>query len=488
MPLPPRDTHFRATGSARAGDLSRAREKAMVGRTLRNFRIISEIGEGGMGVVYLAEHVELPKRFAIKSLSRALSGDPNFRKRFYAEAQKQALLDDPNIVQVTDFFEEDGQFFLVMEYVDGEDLSRAIKSRARLPQAEALAIFRDVLKGLAFAHAKGLVHRDMKPSNVLIDKSGRARIMDFGIAILAGAAEKRLTAAGAAIGSPWYMSPEQIERPQEVDQRTDIYALGIVLYEMLTGDVPFDGDTDFTVQYHQIKTPPPDPRKKNAEISEAMARIVLKALAKSPADRFQSCNEFLQTIETVEKPPLGSRPTALIAALLALIVASAGTIVYLYNRPPEVVDRGAVIEGPSTELQHQSAYNLIQSGSEKAWFTCTQFKQLRAKEQGLQSAKLIKDTNLEDQIKKQIQDHKTNIAHALGEYGGFLEQLAKLDGQITVEEFEHYGKFLEKKESFQQIQIARLMKRHYERYLAGNRNVEPATMDADCETVLGKGL
>ncbi len=158
----------------------------MIGRILRNFRIVSEIGEGGMGVVYLAEHLGLPKRFAIKSLHKALSGDPSFRKRFYEEAQKQALLDDPNIVQVTDFFEEEGQFFLVMEYVDGQDLSRVIKSRGRLPESEVVAIFRDVLKGLGFAHAKGVVHRDMKPSNVLIDKGDRARIMDFGIAIMAG--------------------------------------------------------------------------------------------------------------------------------------------------------------------------------------------------------------------------------------------------------------------------------------------------------------
>ena len=286
----------------------------MIGKTLRNFRIVSEIGEGGMGVVYLAEHVELPKRFAIKSLSKALSRDPNFRKRFYEEAQKQALLDDPNIVQVTDFFEQEGQFFLVMEYVDGQDLSNVIKSRGKLPQSEVLAIFQDVLKGLGFAHDKGIVHRDMKPSNVLIDRSGRARIMDFGIAILKGAAEKRLTAAGAAIGSPWYMSPEQIERPHEVDQRTDIYALGIVLYEMLTGNVPFDGETDFSVHYQQIKSPAPDPRQKNSEISEEMAQTVLKAMAKDPAERFQDCGEFLQSIRAIEKGKVGTKSKMVMAS------------------------------------------------------------------------------------------------------------------------------------------------------------------------------
>src|SRR4029077_12252969 len=177
---------------------------------------------------------------------------------------KQALLTDPNIVQVTDFFEEAGEFFLVMEYVDGQDLSRLIKSKGRLAESEALPIFRDVLKGLGFAHAKGLVHRDIKPSNVLVDTNGRPRLMDFGIAIMAGGAEKSLTATGVAIGSPWYMSPEQILRPREVDRRTDIYALGIVLYEMLTGSVPFDGETDFEVNDQQVRTPPRYPRQTNA--------------------------------------------------------------------------------------------------------------------------------------------------------------------------------------------------------------------------------
>jgi serine/threonine protein kinase len=456
----------------------------MIGKTLRNFRIVSKIGEGGMGIVYLAEHVELPKRFAIKSLSQALSRDPNFRKRFYEEAQKQALLNDPNIVQVTDFFEEEGQFFLVMEYVDGQDLSHVIKSRGKMAQSEAVSIFRDILQGLGFAHDQGIVHRDMKPSNVLIDKSGRARIMDFGIAILKGATEKRLTAVGTPIGSPWYMSPEQIERPQEIDQRTDIYALGIVLYEMLTGDVPFDGDTAFTVHYKQINSPPPNPRQKNSEISEDVAQIVLKAMAKDPAERFQNCREFLQAIDAVEKGKIGPKSKALIAVLLALIVASAGTIAYLYTRPPPPP---VVIDGNSIEVQRQSAYNLIQSGSEKAWFTCTQFKQLKSKEGGLQSAQLIRDTNLEEQIKKQIEDHRMNIDNALNEYSGFLEQLAKVEGQIVVEEFDEYSRSLEKKQSFQQIQIARLMKRHYERHRGGNKSVNAAIMDTDCEAALGKG-
>jgi serine/threonine protein kinase len=455
----------------------------MIGKTLRSLRIVSEIGQGGMGVVYLAEHVALPKRFAIKSLSKAFSRDPNFHERFYREAQKQALLDSPYIVQVTDFFEDDGQYFLVMEFVDGQDLSQLIKSRGKLSPSEAITIFRDVLTGLKFAHDKGIVHRDMKPSNVLIDKSGRARIMDFGIAIMAGAVEKRLTAAGATIGSPWYMSPEQITRRGDdtIDKRTDIYALGIVLFEMLTGDIPFDGDTAFSIQEQQVKSPAPDPRQKSPEISEALARIVLKAMAKNPDERFQSCGEFLQALEALEKTEFGGKSKALLRALLTAIVVGAGIILYLYTRPPEIIERSPV------EVEHKSAYNLIQSGSEKAWFACTQLKQLALKQKGLESAKLIADTNLEEQIKKQIGDHKKNIDSALIDYTTFLDQLAKVNSEIVASEFDEYSRFLESRQSFQQIRIARLMKRHYERRPGGNQGISIGRMAADCETALGGG-
>jgi serine/threonine protein kinase len=307
----------------------------MIGKRLGNLRIIAEIGEGGMGLVYLAEHVGLlGKRFAVKSLSKALQSDPSFRRRFSEEAQRQALLDHPNIVQVTDFFEEDGQFFLVMEYVDGEDLSQRIKSKGKLPEPEAVAIFRDILQGLQFAHAKGLVHRDMKPSNVRIDKSGRVRIMDFGIAILAGADGKRLTATGAPIGSPWYMSPEQIERPQEVDRRSDIYALGVLLYEMLTGEVPFDAESDFNVRSKQINAPIPDPREKNPAISKDMAQIIMKAMAKNPGKRFQDCIELLHAIDARQSPDRRFKWTTVNGVLVAVMVASAGVIVYLFSPLP----------------------------------------------------------------------------------------------------------------------------------------------------------
>ena len=203
----------------------------MISKILDNkYRIISELGRGGMGTVYLAEHrAGIGKKFAIKSLSPSFGHDPDFRERFYREATNQALLDHPNIVR-TDFFEKDGQFFLVMEYVDGQDLSKLINTRGQLKEKDALSILKDVLRGLEFAHAKGIIHGDIRPSKILIGKNGIARITDFATTPLLGR---------GGLGSPVYMSPEQIMYPTRVDLRTDIYSLGLVLYETLAGHQRF---------------------------------------------------------------------------------------------------------------------------------------------------------------------------------------------------------------------------------------------------------
>jgi len=273
----------------------------MIGKTIEKYKIMSEIGKGGMGIVYLAEHVHLGRRFAVKCLAPQLTGDRRFSERFHQEARKQAQLGHPNIVQATDFFEQDGQFFLVMEYVDGQGLDEMIENRRKLPEKEALSIFKDVLDGLNFAHSRGVIHRDIKPSNILVDRGGRAKIMDFGIAIMAG--EKRLTATGTNVGSPWYMSPEQIRHPMEIDHRSDVYSIGIVLYEILTGDIPFDGDTDYEIKDKQINSPVPEPTERNPQISNILSKIILKALEKVPDDRFNGCGELLEYIEEYETKP-----------------------------------------------------------------------------------------------------------------------------------------------------------------------------------------
>ena len=453
----------------------------MIGKTIHNFRIVSQIGEGGMGIVYLAEHLDLPKRFAIKSLSKSLSNDPQFRSRFYGEAQKQAILDHPNIVQVTDFFEAEGQFFLVMEYVDGQDLSKLIKSRGRLPEREALRIFQDILSGLAFAHGKGLIHRDIKPSNVLVDGQGRARIMDFGIAILAGAGDKRLTATGATIGSPWYMSPEQIQRPKQLDQRTDIYSLGIVLYEMLAGNVPFDGETEFAVQEQQIHSPAPDLHQKKPDIPQELAQIVRRALAKVPAERFHDCLEFLGRIQEYEAT--GKRPDrrrdmrqALLWGLAATLLVSLGIATLMnFQRVPDKPN-GQDVDGP---VQSKMAYNLIQTASEKALTICRELQRVELKKVGLNLAGEV-DSSTVAALRKQIEDLDKNIGDAVPVYGDLINQLVSLRSAIVDTEFEHYTQALTKISSFEQIPMTRMMRHHYEGYRRGNNGVNVGSMRADC--------
>ena len=272
----------------------------MIGETIKQYRITKELnpGSGAMGDVFLAEHIFLPKRYAIKCLKPQLSGNPEFHERFFREAYEQSLLNHPNIVQSIDFFEEGGRFFFVMEFISGKDLSRLIYDKGKLSETEALPILKGVLEGLKHAHGKHIVHRDIKPSNILIDEDGTPRIADFGIALLQD--RERITETGIGLGTSCYMSPEQIQRPKAVDSRTDIYSAGILLYEMLTGNVPFDGETDFSIKQQHIISDIPNPRLKNASISEELVKIIHTAMAKDPVDRFQSCSEFLERIKAYQ--------------------------------------------------------------------------------------------------------------------------------------------------------------------------------------------
>lgn len=270
----------------------------MIDKTIGNYKFLSEIGEGGMGIVYLAEKLDLSKHYAVKSLKPEYARNPELRRRFSREAKNQAKLRHPNIVEASDFLEHEEHCLLVMEYVDGKGLDRIIEEQGRLSEKEALIIFKDVLKALNHAHLNNMIHRDVKSSNILVDKSGTAKIMDFGISILAG--EKRYTQIGAEIGSPCYMSPEQISSPKSIDRRSDVYSIGILLYEMLTGNVPFDGETDYEIMDKHINTPAPDPIRINPNIPKTIANMIFKALEKNPDDRFSDCVEFLECIEAYE--------------------------------------------------------------------------------------------------------------------------------------------------------------------------------------------
>jgi len=270
----------------------------MVGKIIRDLKFISEIGQGGMGVIYLAEHVHLGKKMAVKCLHPELTRNPDFRKRFDKEARAQAKLDHSNIVHVNDYFEENDTFYLVMDYINGTELEEVIEEIKSLAIDQALVIFKKVLEGLNYAHSKGVIHRDIKPSNILITTENKIKIMDFGIAIIAG--DKRLTKMNSPLGTVCYMSPEQILGNVEIDQRADIYASGIVLFEMLTGLLPFDAETEIEICNKHIKDPIPD-LNSFGNYPLAIQNIIIKCTQKNKEDRYKNCAEVLSDIEAYEK-------------------------------------------------------------------------------------------------------------------------------------------------------------------------------------------
>ncbi|MBK6405160.1 MAG: serine/threonine protein kinase [Holophagales bacterium] len=258
-------------------------------KQLGKYLIEAELGRGGMGVVYRAHQPSLDRTVAIKLLSSDLIGDPDGVKRFRLEAKSVARLNHPNITQVYDIEEEENLIYLVMEYVDGESLDGLI-TKSVLTESRCLKIVADIADALHFAHEKGIVHRDVKPANVLMTSDGRVKVADFGLAYLIDR-EGGTTRTGFLVGSPNYMSPEQATG-QKIDRRSDIYSLGVVLFRMLTGRVPFVAESSHAVLFMQVGQEPPDPRELNKSISLVTRGLVLKALNKKPEARFQTMAEF----------------------------------------------------------------------------------------------------------------------------------------------------------------------------------------------------
>jgi phosphate transport system substrate-binding protein len=281
-----------------------------------------KIGEGGMAEVWQGTHVHLGNIVAVKFLLPSYSGDPQMEERFLEEGKRQAGLQHPNIVSANDFLQVDGHSYLVMQYVEGQSLEDRLQAhRGPLPLEEVHAISWDVLSALDYAHSqtKPLVHRDVKPSNILIENTGRVLLSDFGIALVMGA-DRRLTRTDIAIGTSDYMSPEQILRPKEVDPRSDIYSFGCVLYAMLTGAPPFssEGATDFSVKDGHVRGMPPPMTDRNPTLSPFVERVVLTCMEKDPATRYQTCRAVMKALDEAMKtapstpapPPLPPRPTS----------------------------------------------------------------------------------------------------------------------------------------------------------------------------------
>jgi serine/threonine protein kinase len=260
------------------------------------FRLEERIGSGGMSSVYRAFDPTLERSVAIKLMHRDISTDPDQLERFRREARAVAQLNHPHVVTVIDAGEDEGAPYIVFEYVEGETLKDRIRRHGRLPVAEAVAYAIEIGRALECAHSHRLVHRDVKPQNVLIDPDGRAKVTDFGIARSLEA--QGLTAPGRVLGTTDYVSPEQA-LGHEVTEQSDIYSLGIVLYEMLTGEVPFQADTQVAVAMKHVREPLPDVQRRRPEISAALAAVVERATAKETKNRYATVGELVHDLEEV---------------------------------------------------------------------------------------------------------------------------------------------------------------------------------------------
>ncbi|HET9443334.1 MAG TPA: Stk1 family PASTA domain-containing Ser/Thr kinase [Acidimicrobiales bacterium] len=254
------------------------------------YEILRHVARGGMAEVYVAHDQMLDRQVALKVLFPELSTDRNFVERFRREAQAAANLSHPNIVSIYDWGEENGTYFIVMEYIEGRTLGQLIRRDGPLAADRAAEVGAEVAAALAFAHRSGVIHRDVKPGNVLINLDGQVKVADFGIARAANS-DQDLTQTGAVMGTATYFSPEQAQG-QRVDPRSDVYSLGVMLYEMVVGRPPFSGDNPMAIAYKHVREQPVPPRQRNREIPQAFDSIVLQAMAKNPNDRYTSADEL----------------------------------------------------------------------------------------------------------------------------------------------------------------------------------------------------
>lgn len=260
----------------------------MIGQIVGNYKIEEKLGEGGMGAVYKGVDTMLDREVAIKALRPELASQTSVVERFRTEAVTLAKLNHPNIATLYSMFRQGDELYMVLEFVRGETLDSIMQKRGALPAEEAIPVFCQVLDGIDHAHELGIVHRDIKPANMMLTEKGTLKVLDFGIARLLGSA--RMTRAGNIIGTLEYMAPEQV-KGLETDGRSDIYALGMMLYEVLTGRLPFQTENEFELMKAQTEMMPTPPREINPAIPEAVEAAILRAI-QNPDDRFQSGGDF----------------------------------------------------------------------------------------------------------------------------------------------------------------------------------------------------
>ncbi len=314
-----------------------------------------------MADVYLAEDEQLGRRVAIKILNERHAADDQFVERFRREATNAAGLSHPNIVSIYDRGEAEGTYYIAMEYLEGSTLKEIVTQRGPLAIGEAIGFTRDLLDALKFAHRKGVVHRDIKPHNVMCDAEGRVKVTDFGIA-RAGASQ--MTEAGSIIGTAQYLSPEQA-RGGAVDRRSDLYSVGVVLYELLTGEVPFSGDTAVEIAMKHLSTVPKAPSTIRAEIPAPLDQIVLRALAKDPAERFQSAEEMdAELARVAEGYPVSQETVDAATAVLAGAALDATAI----SSAPTMITKQPPVAPPPTAYRPPTRGYYYEEPPRRSWW------------------------------------------------------------------------------------------------------------------------
>jgi serine/threonine-protein kinase len=311
-----------------------------------HYKIVSELGRGGMGVVYKAHEESLNRYVAIKVLGEHLEEETEYIERFVREARSAAALSHPNIVQIYSISEEDGHHYFVMEYVHGTSVQRMIQSKGKLPPADAARLILQAAAGLQDAHAQGVVHRDIKPANLMVTDRGLVKIADFGLALMGGVTS-RLTATGMLMGTPGYLSPEQC-LDQSPDHRTDIYSLGVTFFEMVTGTMPFRADSPLALLKLIVEVEPPDIRELNPEVDDELREIIARMLAKERDVRFSSCTEIIEVLQAW----LEARGETIQS--VAGVVA-AGTAAAVAPPPPPPADGIDVETQPTVAVESGSA-------------------------------------------------------------------------------------------------------------------------------------
>ncbi|MEW6358765.1 MAG: protein kinase, partial [Planctomycetota bacterium] len=355
--------------SGKSSDKSSDNADPLIGKRLAHYLIVSKIGVGGMGAVYKAQNLRLNKTVALKIVAaRLVKKDPSFLERFIREAQSAAQLEHPNVVTVHYVGNEGGHHFIEMQYIEGNTVARLFNEPDPITPLEATQITIEAAKGLAAAHKKGITHRDIKPENIMITREGDIKVADFGLAGVGD--ESARTADGLIMGTPSYMSPEQC-RGDKMDKRSDIYSLGATYFHMLTNNPPYRGNTSKETIQLQINEPIPSVKELKPDLPVEVERVVTKMLAKDPAERYQTCDELLMDLYTVQqillsaggapadKPARRAIPSAVLAIVFGVLVVGAGAWIFLASgfwkekpsKVPKPVEKPTVlvVEEPKPE-------------------------------------------------------------------------------------------------------------------------------------------